>query len=355
MTQRLRASRLREPALAQAARMLAVLDRDQPRLGERLLDDPNAAMSGLDGVEIVMVDENGDGGCSVAGGYRHDLVPPRIVVTRSASRPRRLFTALHEYGHHLQQNDPELGGHLIDAPHGEELEEAACDVFASRILLPDGLVDEHIPARGPTAESVLALYGTGRASRAACCVRAVERLGGAGAVVLLSPEGKVDFAVSRGLYPPARGSDQSSSAVVAAVMGAPEATVERERTRIRYSTGGLSDELYGQATWVDGYIVAVLAESSPGWLQFAPPRPGTAQYARPAAPPAWGYGTCSTCQDTFPMSESAGQCSTCGDPRCGKGHCGCTAARERLCPGCSLYLNRSQFEPGAEQCRSCAE
>jgi len=335
--------------------MLAVLDRDQPRLGERLLDDPNAAMSGLDGVEIVMVDENGDGGCSVAGGYRHDLVPPRIVVTRSASRPRRLFTALHEYGHHLQQNDPELGGHLIDAPHGEELEEAACDVFASRILLPDGLVDEHIPARGPTAESVLALYGTGRASRAACCVRAVERLGGAGAVVLLSPEGKVDFAVSRGLYPPARGSDQSSSAVVAAVMGAPEATVERERTRIRYSTGGLSDELYGQATWVDGYIVAVLAESSPGWLQFAPPRPGTAQYARPAAPPAWGYGTCSTCQDTFPMSESAGQCSTCGDPRCGKGHCGCTAARERLCPGCSLYLNRSQFEPGAEQCRSCAE
>lgn len=335
--------------------MLAVLDRDQPRLGERLLDDANAAMSGLDGVEIVVVDETGEGGCSVAGGYRHDLTPPRIVVTRSASRRRRLFTALHEYGHHLQRNDPDLAGHLLDAAHGEELEEAACDVFASRILLPDGLVDEHIPPRGPTAESVRALYEARPASRAACCVRAAERIAGAGAVVLLRPDGTVDFAVSRGIFPPARGSDQSSTAIVEAAIGAPDATVERERTRIRYSTGGLSDDLYGQAAWIDGYIVAVLAESSPGWLQFAPPRPGTAQYARSAGPPAWGYGTCSTCQDSFPMSDSTGNCETCGAPRCGKGHCGCTAARERLCPGCSLYLNRSQFDRDAEQCRTCAE
>lgn len=355
MTQQLRASRLREPALAQAARMLAVLDRDQPRLGERLLMDAAAAIHDLDGVEVVLVDETGDGGCSVAGGYRHDLTPPRIVVTRSASLPRRRFTALHEYGHHLQQNDPDLGGHLIDAAHGDELEEAACDVFASRILLPDGLVDEHIPTRGPTADSVLALYATGRASRAACCVRAAERLGAAGAVVLLRPDGIVDFAVSRGLVPPARGSDQSCTAIVDAAIGAPDTTVERDRTRIRYSTGGLSDELYGQAAWADGYIVVVLAETSPGWRGFALPRPGTGQYARSAVPPAWAYGTCSTCQDTFPMSESTGQCGTCGDSRCDRGHCGCTAARERLCSGCSLYLNRSQFDRDAEQCRSCAD
>ncbi len=173
--------------------------------------------------------------------------------------------------------------------------------------------------------------------------------------MLLRPDGTVDFAVSRGLVPPARGSDQSSTAIVKAAIGAPDATVERDRTRIRYSTGGLSDELYGQAAWADGYIVAVLAESSPGWRVFAPPRPGTGQYARPSGPPAWGYGACSTCQDTFPMSESTGHCGTCGEPRCDKGHCGCTAARERLCPGCSLYLNRSQFDRDAEQCRSCAD
>jgi len=355
MTKRLRASRLRDPALAQAGRMLAVLDRDQPRLHERLLEDATAAIRSLDGVEVVLVNEDGDDGCSVAGGYRHDLTPPRIVVTRSASRPRRLFTALHEYGHHLQQNDDDLSGALLDSAHGDELEEAACDLFASRILLPDGLVDEHIPARGPTADSVRALYGTGRASRAACCVRAAERLAGAGAVVLLRADGTVDFAVSRGLLPPARGSDQSSTAIVKAATGAPDATVDRAATQIRYSTGGLSEELYGQAAWIDGYIVAILAESSPGWLQFAPPRPGTAKYARSAAPPAWGYGTCSTCQDTFSMSESAGPCETCGEPRCDKGHCGCTSARERLCPGCSLVLSRSQFDRDAERCRTCAD
>lgn len=355
MTQRLRASRLRDPALAQASRMLAVFDRDHPLLCERLRENPASAIGGLEGVQVVLVDETGQSGCSVAGGYRHDLTPPRIVVTRSASLPRRRFTALHEYGHHLQQNDADLAGHLLDSPHGDELEEAACDVFASRILLPDDLVDEHIPARGPTADSVRALYETGRASRAACCVRAAERLAGAGAVVLLRLDGTVDFAVSRGLVPPARGSDQSSTAIVKAAINAPDTTVERDATRILYSTGSLSDELYGQAAWVDGYIVAVLAESSPGWQRFALPRPGTAKYARPAAPPAWGYGTCSTCQDTFPMSESTGSCATCGEPRCDKGHCGCTAARERLCPGCSLYLNRSQFDGDAEKCRSCAD
>lgn len=145
--------------------MLAVLDRDQPRLSERLLEDLTAAIHSLEGVEIVLVEEGGDGGCSVAMGCRHDLIPPRIVVTRSQSRPTRRFTALHEDGHHLQQNDPELGGHLIDAPHGEDLEEAACGVFASRILLPDGLVDEHILARGPTADSVRA--STAQAARPA--------------------------------------------------------------------------------------------------------------------------------------------------------------------------------------------
>jgi len=355
MTQRLKASRLRDPALAQASRMLAVLDRDQPRFSERLLDDPTAAINSLQGVDVVFVDEAAENGCSVAGGYRHDSTPPRIVVTKSASRPRRRFTALHEYGHHLQQNDPDLAGHLLDSPHGDELEEAACDVFASRVLLPDGLVDEHIPARGPTADSVRGLYETGRASRAACCVRAAERLVGAGAVVLLQSNGTVDFAVSRGLIPPARGSNQSSTAIVKAALGAPGATVDRAATQIRYSTGGVSDELYGQAGWLDGYIVAILAESSPGWQRFAPPRPDTAKFARPATPPAWGYGACATCQDTFPMSESTGSCGTCGETRCDKGHCGCTAARERRCTGCWLVLGQAQFDGDAEQCRTCAD
>lgn len=352
---RLRASRLREPALTQAARMLALLDRDQPLLNERLLADATTAIRGLDGVEVVLVDESGDAGCSVAGGYRHDLSPPRIVVTRSVSRRRRLFTALHEYGHHLQQTDADLAGHLLDSPHGDELEEAACDVFASRILLPDAIVDAHVPRRGPTAESVGELYAARPASRAACCVRAAERLSGAGAVVLLRPDGTVDFAVSRGLVPPARGSDQSSTALVKAAIDASDATVERDATQIRYSTGGLSDELYGQAAWVDGYIVAVLAESSPGWRRFAPPRPATGTYGRPVSPPSWGYGTCSTCQDTFSMSDSTGACGHCGEPRCDKGHCGCTSARERRCPGCSLILNRSLFDRDAEHCRTCTD
>lgn len=54
----------------------------------------------------------------------------------SASRARRDFTALHELGHHLQQNSFDLMEAFARQPDGGVLlEDTACDAFAAEILL----------------------------------------------------------------------------------------------------------------------------------------------------------------------------------------------------------------------------
>lgn len=349
---RLRASQLRPQVLEQAQRTLETLHRSNAGQLQELLDDPTSALIGLAGVDVIVDDRTDASGCSVAGTYRPDTAPPTISISRSASRRRQIFTALHEYGHHLQRTDLDLGGALLDSPFSDELEEAACDVFASRILLPDDIVDEHIGDRGPTAESVAQLYEHSHASRAACCVRAVERLSGPGTVLLLRSDGVVDFAVGRSMVPAARGSDQSATPLIASALRAHDRTVERDATHLQYSHGGTSEQLYGQATWCDGYIVAVVAATNAGWKPFAPPRPGTARQS-PRTPAPWGYAACDTCLDNFAVADAMGTCDVCGQLRCDRGHCRCTQQREVLCDTCFQFRHRSQYDAGATTCKTC--
>lgn len=58
-------------------------------------------------------------------------------------------------------------------------------------------------------------------------MRAAEYLTGGGVVALLDATGTVIFATPRGMLPPARGSDQSATPLIAAALHAP-ATVERD-------------------------------------------------------------------------------------------------------------------------------
>jgi len=97
-------------------------------------------------VEWVADADVGDG-CSVAGSYRSDSSPPTLCIALSASPGRRQFTALHEVGHHIQQNNIELGAALVMAADAEGLEEGACNLFAGQTLLPADVVDRYIGAR----------------------------------------------------------------------------------------------------------------------------------------------------------------------------------------------------------------
>ncbi len=337
-------------APGQAEAMLAVVERLHPGALLALREDPLAELQSWPEIQVSLVPDTGDGGrCSVTGSYQHEAKPPTLVVGMSRSRRRRGFTGLHELGHHLQRTDLVLGQRLFTYPDSEAFEEAACNAFAARVLLPDDEMMSRISSRGPTASDVVEIFQRFQASREACCVRAAEYLRGAGAVVLLDVTGTVIFAAPHGILPPARGSDQSGTPLIEAALRT-VGTVERDQIFVSYSDGGTSDTLYGQAAWCDeDYLIAVLVSDNAAWRPFAPPRPDTGRSR------FGSWWTCETCEDQFRVSEPS--CERCGEPQCGNGHCGCTVARaknDRTCDKCFLTLALSRFEGTSSTCRDCA-
>jgi hypothetical protein len=342
-----------EPVRAQAALMLNVMERNKPGALERLHVDALRELGSWSEIQVIATPEvQTDRRCSVAGGYEHRTRPPTVSVATSASRRRQQFTALHEVGHHLQNNDLDLGQGVIDADD-ERFEDAACDLFAARVLLPDDLVSACFGGRAPTASDVVALYQRSTASRAACCVRAVEHLDSFGTVVLYTPDGTVSFAAARGIFPPARNSDQSGTPLVAAALRhadrADGVAITADETVIAYRTGHASDRLYGQAAWCDGYVIAILVEHHAPWQPFSPPRTGTPTTRTTTSPARWA--TCEVCTDDFEVTEV---CPTCGEPRCPSAHCRCTTAREKTCERCNLTYSRSMFPGGGTRCADCS-
>lgn len=330
----------------QAEAIASIVVRDRPGALERLEHDALAELASWPEITIEwMPDVDAGEGCSVAGSYNVDVSPPALCIARSASPGRRQFTALHELGHHIQQNDFELGAAVVMSTDPVGLEEGACNLFAASTLLPADIVDRYIGARGPTAAEVADLYVGSQASRAACCVRAAERLRSPGVVMLLDHDGVVSFAQpTGGFIPPARRSDQSGTPLVSAALRGGRA---RTDTFVRYRTGGRSETVYGDCVAADGWLIAVLATDRVPWLSFSVSRPGTSSGGTAT------WWTCETCGEQFAVID---RCLACGQPKCpSAGHCGCGPAREQICPACFTMKHASQFEKGSTVCRECRE
>lgn len=284
--------------------------------------------------------------CSVAGGYRWNTTPPILIVAESMSRRRQQFTALHELGHHIQKTDLELGERVLKHRDAVNFEDSCCDGFAAKLLLPDDLVNGIVDPRGPTAADAVQLFEASNASRAAVAVRLAQLLKGPGVIAVLDEDSVVTFAAAHGdFFPPARRSVQSSNPLVQAAFGAArDKVVARTNSRILYRDGHLSDELYGQAAWADGRLFIVMVESSASWLSYSPPRLDTAQY------PNSRWDQCEVCEEGFEVKVV---CRTCGQPKCPRGHCGCTTAREITCTECFITKHTSQFPAGSSVCQEC--
>jgi len=317
---------------------------------EALTLDAFEVLKERDDVTVVSVPEfvpqDSQLGCSVAGGYKWD--PPTLIVTESMSRRRQQFTLLHELGHHIQKTDIGLGTIVVEHQQPEEFEDACCDSFAARVLLPDDLVDAHVPGRGPTVQGAIELFEASNASRAAICVRLAGRLQSAGVVAVLDESGIVTFAAARGgLYPPARGSDQTANPIVTAALDSddPTRTFARDDAQIWYRSGNSSERLYGQAAWVGDHLFLIMVAYSAPWLSMSPPRDGTAQHTKDR------WDQCEHCQQNFIIGFI---CRTCRQPRCPARHCGCTTKTQRSCPSCFLEKHRSQFDPSSDICLECA-
>jgi hypothetical protein len=328
--------------------MLSTWERRGGLLDELTLDAFKALENRSD-IHVLVVPEfvpqDSQLGCSVAGGYRWD--PPTLIVTESMSRRRRQFTLLHELGHHIQKTDISLGTSVVEHREPEAFEDASCDAFAARILLPDAMVDAFVSSRGPTAQSAVELFEASNASRAAICVRLAGQLQSAGTVVVLNEAGVVTFASGRGgLYPPARGSVQTKNPLVRAALESYGSvrTVARENAQVWYSNGRSSERLYGQATWLGDHLIVIMVAYSAPWLAISPPQDGTAERSDHR------FDQCENCKRSFTISS---RCRKCHQPVCPSGHCTCTTARSKTCLGCFLEKHQTLFAAGSSVCLEC--
>ena len=88
-----------------------------------------------------------------------------LIVNECDYPPRNYFTLLHELGHYLQRTDTELAINLFmfdDAATAKEAEEAACNRFASKALLPDSYIEGLLAERSLDAIFAKDLFEIGR-------------------------------------------------------------------------------------------------------------------------------------------------------------------------------------------------
>jgi Zn-dependent peptidase ImmA (M78 family) len=336
-------------AVAQALRMLEVLDRQHPDAREALASNAWSELTTWDEIQLRLVpDSQTDDRCSVAGGYVHSTTPPTLTVTNSLSPGRRSFTVLHELGHHLQRNDIPLARAVRDQrADTEAFEDAACDAFAARILITDNHLAAVLTDRSPTAATLVRLFEVTEASRAACCARVIDYLGTNGIIAVLDDTGHVRFARGHGdVFAPARGTDQSATPLVKAALNSTTGA-QHDNTYFTYRTGTRSAEMYGDAAWAGDYLMVVTVLDRPGWKAFAPSR----DVPRPYVPRLDGW--CEICQESFTVTD---RCTVCRQGRCpGPGHCGCSVAKERTCGKCFLRKHASQFpSSAATTCKECS-
>jgi hypothetical protein len=311
-----------------------------------LAADPVLALERDPSVRIVWVEPARlPAGCSIAAAYDRNAEPARLLVSLDASPGRRRFSTLHEYGHHLRNQVPEVLEALFKAKDGGgEREERMCDEFAARVLLPDNLLDS---ALGPdvTARAVLNLVAVAPASAEACAVAAARRLPAPGYVILLARDAAATFtAHNRDVFHVRRGTTQPGLFIRAAA-GQPT----RGREQVRYGTGNLSQEMFMDAATANGRTAVVLVTDSPPWGGL------TVGYKRG---PDGCTAYCENCGRTFQTFAQA--CSTCGQAPCPEcGHCGCESADsiagERVCDRCFLLLPPAAYAArNSTTCKECS-
>jgi len=283
--------------------------------------DPEATIRNL-GIRIVDRDVSG-GECPIAATYDSGP-PPTISVTPTASRGRRHFSILHEYGHHISSGSwrtMQLLADQHDRQDANYLQETICDIVAAGLLLPAPLTAQ-IDRKGPSAADVVTLFEASQASREACCVKASQLMASPGYVMLADLDGTARFtAASRTVYRVRRDTVQPADG---AIGGAASAGHYRGTGHVRFATGNLSPDHYVDAQRSGDYVFAVFYSESPPWEKLSLGAPDR---------DSWSVDEleCEHCEFVGITREP--HCGLCGQRRCPNcGRCGLTEDY-RSCPG----------------------
>ena len=249
-------------------RLVALAEEQQPELFANAVERPLEVVETWPGISLSLVDEpNISNGCSVSGAYFFE--DRRILVSRSASKRRRNFTALHELAHDLQERNDEFVTCLEGEPDaGTALEDDICDAFAAEVLIPEDMVNGIIGPKGPTANDVIELFDCSQASREACCVRAAQHILGDGYVMLCDTELVAMFTAATTPYRVRRQTSQMENEVIEAANRWGSANRE---CRVCFASGARSQRFFGHAVKDGDYIFGVFVSHSPAWIKGLTP------------------------------------------------------------------------------------
>lgn len=336
--------RARLDAPAHVKRMMLVLSQRGEDVIARLASQTSATIADWPDLTITILEEqrSSDRSCSVAGVYIGEQVPAVLGIAQ-ASPARMRFTALHELGHHIQQNDDELAEALAGRGDlGHALEEEACDLFAAQILLPPEAVDAALGRGTPSATDLVRLWGAHHASRAAVCVAGVRKLETDGHIVLLDDAGTVAFAASKGLPRLARGSDQSRTEALQTLLQM-RGQLAQGKTRFRYRDDIRGEELWFQAAPAgEGFWILVAAPERVPWERLSLPSLNCG--------PIGKWWTCALCDHNW--QSFVPKCERCGAPECPEClRCECRLTTNlRTCSECFIQRPLHEFPNGGTVC-----
>lgn len=329
--------------VTQAQRLaLGLVDGLDPEHREDLAHDPATMIAEHHGIAVSFHAPSPEPDCSVDGLYHPD--PPRISVARSIAT-REAFSLLHELGHHLLWDSYAVidAFQQLNRQQERALEEDICDAFAAELLLPEHLVDDVLDGGEITARALRGLADHRRASRAACCVRLAQRLGGDGYLVLADRDGALRFCAAAGdAYRVARTAEQPRESVLARAGRAGRAD---GTDCLTHRSGAKTPTMYVDAVADDDYVYAVYQSRRPRGMFVTIP-----DHERKGRRPEV---LCVHCGTEFVAFDE--RCERCDAPPCSDcGRCGCQAASAtRLCETCWLHKPATEFPTDEACCEEC--
>lgn len=314
-----------------------------PELREALQQDPIGVTRNTLGlqVEITTPSATSSSGCPIDGLYLHE--DRRIVVASSPSAGRVHFSVLHEVGHHLVDDDDDIVQLLWDAgpDRSAAAREKLSNEIAAALLLPDSLIDSHIPEAGPHASDVISLIEASSASAEACAVAAARRLPGLGYVVLAERDGTLRFAAgSPSALPIARHTPQGERHFLAR---AADGHGQESGVTLTVSGGTPTDPMHADARPFGSGALGVFTDGKAPWVTLS----------RLPAPEFRSFDVhCPRCNDVVETYKAA--CRRCCEHRCEQcGWCECQTQEvaELTCRECLMSKNADLVKGGV--CVDC--
>ena len=336
---------MRIDPVAEAQRLLRQIS---PCDLHRLADDPASTVEARFDVPVTLRPAlTRASGCTVEGTYDPGP-PPRILAASDVAQARQRFTILHELGHHLIELDSSLND--LSVRDADRRDEEICDEIAARVLMPESVREEVLPAGRFTARNVAELYQATSASRQACCVTAAHRLRAPGCVILGTSDGVATYVAHDPTTPwrIARGTPQGQESLVAK---AARRSTKHSRgvTNVRFSSGAISGPVHGDAFAAeDGWVYAVIVVDSHSPWERA---------SKHVITNPWPDAEEIECGHCGEASQSwRAPCRKCGDRTCNRcGRCSCPLVpTTRSCPDCFLQKASNQFVDGSAVCVDCS-